>query len=202
MKPQVLVFEVRYLQADAAAGSVTGGDRDELDRVPLRPASAEGALYGACAQRSCGIRGGPTRGICISRAAPVRLKILAAEFDEPDLAGRPLDVAGHPLKDWVETHIPASQTVVAADGQATGYLLHRPTISMVSAEHSAARWECEDVKNQMRRFHASFVILPKASPSMDEDALLAESGFVSAALSARPLLADLPSRPRTQTFGF
>jgi hypothetical protein len=56
----------------------------------------------------------------------------------------------------------------------------------VSAEHSAARWECEDVKNQMRRFHASFVILPKASPSMDEDALLAESGFVSAALSAQP----------------
>jgi hypothetical protein len=180
----VLVFEIRYLLPTLplyllllAIG--TNGVMSRSGTGPQR------ALKAGLVLAVVGYAGVNARDLYL-RAAPVRLKILAAEFGEPDLAGRPLDVAGRPLKDWVETHIPANETVIAADGQATGYLLHRPTISMVSAEHSAARWECDDVKNQMRRFHASFVILPKASPSIDEDALLAESGFVSAALSAQP----------------
>lgn len=110
---------------------------------------------------------------------PSPQKTLAAEFAEPD-------GEGHPLRNWVDSHIPASEAIVAADGQAIGYLLHRPTVSMISAAHSRVRWDCDEVKNEMRRFRANFVILPKTSPSLEEDLLLSESRFVAASLSSQP----------------
>jgi hypothetical protein len=114
---------------------------------------------------------------------PAPHEILAGLYAQP-VAG------GQPLLKWVESNIGADDVVVATDGQATGYLLHRPTISMVGPHYSPVRWECDEVKEQMRRFKSSYVILykppPTPSPTPADDFLVAGSQFVAAAASREP----------------
>jgi hypothetical protein len=115
-------------------------------------------------------------------ASPARHEILAAQYAKPMADGRPL------LR-WVESHIPVGDTIVAADGQATGYLLHRPTLSMIGPEYSQVRWECDEVKAQMKRFKATFVVLYKPSSIVnlvDQDSLLENSSFVATSVSQQP----------------
>jgi hypothetical protein len=108
-----------------------------------------------------------------------RHKILAAEYAEPTAGGQS-------LFEWVNTHVPAGDTIFAANGQATGYLLHRPTVSMIEAHYSPVRWECGEVRKQMQRFGASYVFLYKPSSTTSEQDLLAESKFVAASVTGLP----------------
>jgi hypothetical protein len=113
---------------------------------------------------------------------PARLarhEILAAEYAEPAAGGQP-------LLDWVNAHVPAGDTIFAANGQATGYLLHRPTVSMIEAHYSPVRWECDEVRKQMQRFGASYVFLYKPSSTTSEQDLLGESRFVAASATGPP----------------
>jgi hypothetical protein len=111
--------------------------------------------------------------------APARHEILAPLYARPAADGRPL------LK-WVESNINVGNTIMATDGQGTGYLLHRPTIGMVTASYSPVHWECDQVTNQMKRFGASYLILYKPSPMANEGWLLTESRFVATAVSQQP----------------
>jgi len=106
-------------------------------------------------------------------------EILRAQYAKPAADGRP-------LIEWVESHISAADAIFAADGQATGYLLHRPTISMVAAQCSPIHWECGEVRRQMKRFKASYVFLYKPSSPVNEDSLLEESQFVADSVSRPP----------------
>jgi len=103
--------------------------------------------------------------------APPRHEILAPLYAKSAADGQPL------LK-WVESNINAGDTIMAADGQGTGYLLNRRTIGMVTASYSPVRWECDEVKNQMKRFGASYLILYKLSP-MDEDPEVSRASRIS-----------------------
>lgn len=125
--------------------------------------------------------------------------INARDFREPrapapheileDLYAQPM-AGGQPLLKWVESNIGPNDVIVATDGQATGYLLHRPTISMVGPHFSPVRWECDEVKKQMQRFKSTYVILykppPTPSPTSSDAFLLGESRFVAAATVREP----------------
>jgi len=103
-------------------------------------------------------------------------EILAAQWAEPFADGRP-------LKEWVESHIPAAEPILSENGQATGYLLQHPTLSMVGPEYSSIRWESDEVKRQMARFHARNVVLYKPACTI---APLGESRFAATAATGPP----------------
>ena len=65
---------------------------------------------------------------------------------------------GTPLRRWVDDMIPANAPVVATSGQATGYFLHRPTISTVDQAMSARRWSEDEVQQTMATYHARYLI--------------------------------------------
>jgi hypothetical protein len=111
---------------------------------------------------------------------PAEHEILAKQYAEPTSDGQPL------LK-WVDSNMAANDAVAAAEGQATGYLLHRPTMSLVGSQYSREHWECDEVKNQMKRFGAHYLILYKPPASnIDEQSLLTHSHFVATAVSGQP----------------
>ena len=91
---------------------------------------------------------------------------------------------GHSLSDWVRGHIAPTAVVAAQDGQATGYLLQRPTLGLVESEYSSERWECDEIKQQMNRFGARYLILYR-NPDHNSH-LLEESRFAAAASSGEP----------------
>lgn len=105
-------------------------------------------------------------------------EFLATFYAEPAADGQAL------LK-WVESNTNAGDPIIAVDGQATGYLLHRPTIGMYISEYSLGRWECDEVKNQMKRFKSSYVILYKQL-SYFNPLLLTESQFAATSVSQQP----------------
>ncbi|HVG30745.1 MAG TPA: hypothetical protein VM864_13640 [Pyrinomonadaceae bacterium] len=113
------------------------------------------------------------------RPPPARHELLATQFAEPTAGGRP-------LREWVESNIPAGDVIMAADGQATGHLLRRPTVSMVEAQYSRVRWECDEVKKQFKTYGVKYLILYKPSAAITQDPLMAESEFVAAAVSRTP----------------
>lgn len=110
---------------------------------------------------------------------PAVHEILATEYAQPTATGQS-------LRAWIESNLAPGEPVLADDGQATGYLLHRPTVSMVEAQYSSARWECDMVKNEMKRFGLRYVILYKPSASAPPDPLLAESDFAATSASQQP----------------
>lgn len=111
---------------------------------------------------------------------PAEYELLAKEYAEPASNGEPL------LK-WIDSHMATRDPIASAEGQATGYLLHRPTMSLVGNQFSRERWECDEVKRQMERFGARYLILYKPPPSnIDEESLLKQSNFVATAVSRQP----------------
>jgi hypothetical protein len=103
-------------------------------------------------------------------------EILAEEYAHP--------IAGGPsLLDWVQSHVSPADRLFSEDGQATGYFLHRPTVSMVGPRYSPVRWECAMVRREMARFGAHYLILYKDSSSTDDIELLASSSFLAGAAS-------------------
>ncbi len=63
-----------------------------------------------------------------------------------------------PLEQWVETHIPPDSVVLATDGQASAYALHRNMISLVSPRMSHGKWDEEEVRQTMAAFRARYLI--------------------------------------------
>lgn len=124
-----------------------------------------------------GYVGGNARAVSLP-PPPGRLEVLATWYAEP-IAG------GQILRDWVEANIPEGQVIMSASGQATGYFLRRAAVSMAGATYSRVRWECDEVKKQMKTYGVKYLILYKPSPAFI-DPLPAESKFVGAAVSGPP----------------
>jgi hypothetical protein len=84
---------------------------------------------------------------------------------------------GVPLKRWVDSRIPAEAPVLATDGQATAYILHRPTIAMAEQAFSKRRWDEKEVQQTMSTYHAKYLIIypglsPEDSPEQQESQFL------------------------------
>jgi hypothetical protein len=110
--------------------------------------------------------------------APARHEGLAAHYLETSADGQT-------LARWTATHFSPKETVAAMNGQATGYLLRRPTLGFPEGRYSVERWTCTEVKRQMQRFDARYLILYKPvtdskSTPLHED-VLAESPFLKGA---------------------
>jgi hypothetical protein len=102
---------------------------------------------------------------------------LSSLFAQPTADGRP-------LSDWVNAQLSPAAVIAAQNGQQTGYLLHRRTLALVETEYSAERWECREIRAQMNRFGARYLIL---YPHPDKNShLLEESSFAAEAASASP----------------
>jgi hypothetical protein len=93
---------------------------------------------------------------------------------------------GQPLRDWIASNIPPDATIFSEEGQSTGYLLDRPTVDMIDAEYSPVRWECDVVKEEMRRFHSEFLILYKWDKLREAGRLAKESTFVAESIHLQP----------------
>jgi hypothetical protein len=91
---------------------------------------------------------------------------------------------GLSLSDWVNAHIGPTAVIAAQDGQATGYLLQRRALGMVESEYSAERWECPEIRVQMNRFDARYLILYRHPDQRTH--LLEESGFAAEAANGQP----------------
>jgi hypothetical protein len=91
---------------------------------------------------------------------------------------------GQRLSDWVNAHIVPAAVIAAQDGQATGYFLHRRTLGLVESEYSAERWECPEIRTQMSRFGARYLVLYRHPDNNSR--LLEESRFAAAAASGQP----------------
>jgi hypothetical protein len=127
---------------------------------------------------AAGYLGSTVRDLYQPRKVP-QDQILAEEYAEP-VAG------GQPLLAWVQSHVSPTAPLFSEEGQATGYFLARPVISLVGPRYSPLRWECESIRKEMRRFAASYLILYKTSSSSDDLELLASSSFLAEAVSRRP----------------
>lgn len=93
--------------------------------------------------------------------------------------------SGQSLREWVESTIPPSEVILAADGQATGYLLKRATVSLLEAHYTTVHWDCDTVLANMGQFRARYVFLyqPHVNPSLP---LAEESEFIRASLAGNP----------------
>jgi hypothetical protein len=91
---------------------------------------------------------------------------------------------GQRLSDWANAHIAPATAIAAQNGQATGYLLHRRTLGLVEREYSGERWECPEIREQMNRFGARYLILYR-NPDHNSH-LLEESSFAATASSGQP----------------
>lgn len=84
--------------------------------------------------------------------------------------------AGTSLRSWLETHVPAGDTIVSNRGQASAYVLHRKTVSLISDEYSDQRWDEESVRTLMRTYGAEYIVVYFGDGG---DPVLHESSFLS-----------------------
>jgi hypothetical protein len=66
---------------------------------------------------------------------------------------------GRPLTSWIDRTIPRDAVLLAVDGQATGYLLRRSTISAVGRRFTALTWAEQEVRRTVADFRVSFIIV-------------------------------------------
>lgn len=108
---------------------------------------------------------------------------------------------GCPLATWIESFVPKDATLVAVEGQATGYLLRRNTVSMAGRAFTDRNWNEGEVRRAMLQFGADYLIVyPEIVRSGGIDAL-------DSALLQRLVQRDVPEwlepvaeNPRTLIF--
>lgn len=66
---------------------------------------------------------------------------------------------GRSLREWIEGEVSPQATLAATDGQATGYVLRRKVLSLVSEQYSDRPWTEEAVREEMTRFGARHLLV-------------------------------------------
>lgn len=85
---------------------------------------------------------------------------------------------GPALQGWLDAHLGPGEPVLAADGQATGYVLKHPVVSLVGSEYSTEGWNEEGVGQTMDRFKIRYLVLYTQAKGSGNQAQ-AESPFLS-----------------------
>ena len=89
---------------------------------------------------------------------------------------------GRSMRAWLDSNVAPDEVIAAVDGQAVGYLVKRPTLSLVPPVYSPVRWECEDILREMARFKARYLIVFKSFPAgspENESSYPPESKFIA-----------------------
>jgi len=108
-----------------------------------------------------------TAGLLLASAAYVGLNVRGLLRQHPEPAPHLVARAalqqevgpGRTLEAWIGEHVRPDEVIVATQGQATAYALHRPTLSLVSLSYSKQRWDEAAVKAAMRGYHATYLLL-------------------------------------------
>ncbi len=93
--------------------------------------------------------------------------------------------SGTNLREWVRASVPPNVPILAADGQATGFVLDRPVVSLLESRYTNRRWDCGTITKTLELFHARYVLLYQqgVNPGLR---LAEESEFVREALQGSP----------------
>ena len=86
--------------------------------------------------------------------------------------------SGASLRSWIEANMPGDRSIVAANGQATAYVLHSKMVSLVGQDNSDYDWGEPRVLQVMTQFDAEFLILYPGTPSRDAPDVQTESKFL------------------------
>ena len=97
--------------------------------------------------------------------------------------GKPME-NGQPIGAWIDANIGPNEAIAADSGQATGYFLKRPVLSLIESHYSTIAWDRETLSRQMRRFHARFLIL-NLTMTAEADPVRTESEFLANAICCR-----------------
>ena len=92
---------------------------------------------------------------------PLNFNVAGPPAGHLEIASRLVQPArgGKPLAEWIDAHVGPHEPVMAADGQATGHWLHRPTVSLVGVEYSEEAWNEGEIERTMDRFGIRYLIL-------------------------------------------
>jgi hypothetical protein len=85
---------------------------------------------------------------------------------------------GETLRRWLDTHVGPGETIVSNRGQATGYVLDRPAVSLIAHEYSQQSWDDVAVSSLMHRFGARWLIV--YTDGREDVVVTSESPFLSA----------------------
>jgi hypothetical protein len=88
---------------------------------------------------------------------------------------------GVSLRTWIADNVRADETIVANRGQATGYVLGRNVVSLVSLEYSRKAWDEPRMRSVMQTYGARYLIL-YAGGDVLANRVLTESAFLSGLL--------------------
>jgi hypothetical protein len=92
--------------------------------------------------------------------------------------------AGPSLAQWIERSLPPQAVIVAVDGQATGYALRRPTLSLSAEEVSEQVWSEARVRELFGTYGAELLLVyPGGDPRRTQPQ--AESPFLAALLAGQ-----------------
>ncbi len=96
---------------------------------------------------------------------------------------RGADSSGTSMQSWISVNIPADEVTIANQGQASGYVLHRKTVALVSQQYSNQVWDAAAIHSVMQTYGARFLILYSGDATDD---VLHDSPFLSALAHGAP----------------
>jgi hypothetical protein len=75
-------------------------------------------------------------------------------------------------------HVGANSVIVANNGQAVGYVLGLPTVSLVGPHYSSIEWNEGAIRDTVRRFDAGVIVISAPQPGAPDDSDFIPSSFV------------------------
>lgn len=85
---------------------------------------------------------------------------------------------GTTLRDVITRYAPEGRTIVATNGQALGYELDRPTVSLVGPHYSGMVWTEAAVRDVVSRYHAAALVVTAPNPLQPPSTDLIPSAFI------------------------
>lgn len=89
------------------------------------------------------------------------------------------------LQDWIQTHVPKDAVLMAADGQAWGFVLQRGCLTPPCLEYSSRVWDETETRAVATKYHIDYLFLFPGSESTER--LARESPFFARLVSKEPL---------------
>ena len=112
------------------------------------------------------------------------------QVDDASVVASQMDAVagdGTSARTAVRDHLGANEVIVANNGQAVGFVLGLPTVSLVGPHFSTLEWDEVAVQKTVRRFDAGVVVISVPPP-----ALLGDDDYLPSAFVRRLAVGDAP----------
>jgi hypothetical protein len=88
------------------------------------------------------------------------------------LLAEPEQRTKQPLVEFLKQELQKNEVIASANGQATGYILDHPTLSLVGPPYTLRPWDEQMLRSQVLRFQARHLLLFRTEPIVTETAFL------------------------------